>query len=112
AWARSDPSIVRAKTRIAYKKRGLRIDESAPEFREAAMVVLKAHIRAYELMGERQRGKIVETPAPPATPDRAPKLSEALASWDAGGTSGRGNNLQQQSMPLVVKIQHTNFLAS
>jgi hypothetical protein len=40
AWARSDPSIVRAETRIALKQRGVPIDETSPDFREAALVVL------------------------------------------------------------------------
>lgn len=89
AWARSDPSIVRAETRIALKRRGVPINEDCPEFRETGLAVLRAHVLAYELLGERQRGKIIETPTA-VRRDCGPKLSEALASWKAGGSSERG----------------------
>jgi integrase len=88
AWARSDPSIVRAETRQRFKRRGIPFDESNAEFREVGLAVLKAHVQAYALMLDRQNGKIVESPTI-AKSDRGPKISEALASWKTGGRSGR-----------------------
>jgi integrase len=98
AWARSDPSIVRAETRIAFKRRGIPINETSPEFREAGLAVLKAHVRAYELMRQRQGGSIIETPPVAKPKDRGPKLSEALASWKTGGTSRRGKTPAAKSI--------------
>lgn len=82
AFARRDPTIVFAETSIALKRRGIPPDRTAPWFRAVAMSVLEAHVRAYEAMRERQRGKIVS--APKTTKDRGPKLSEAFDRWCAG----------------------------
>jgi hypothetical protein len=95
-WARSDPAIVRAETRIVYKKYGKPIVESSPHFRKVGLVVLKAHVRAYDLKRKRQAGQIIETPV--VVQDRGPKLSEALASWKAGGTSKRGKKPATKSV--------------
>jgi hypothetical protein len=89
AWARSDPTIVRVETRVTLKRRDALINESSPEFREVGLAVLKAHVRAYELIGQRQGGGIIDTPIAVRRDrgERGPKLSEALASWRAGGTA-------------------------
>ncbi|WP_137045871.1 site-specific integrase [Pseudolabrys sp. FHR47] len=83
AFARRDPTIVFAETSIALKRRGVPLDRTAPWFRAVAMKVLEAHVRAYDTMSERQRGKIV--PTPKHVKDRGPKLSEAFERWCAGG---------------------------
>jgi integrase len=83
AFARHDPTIVFAETNIALKRRGIRPDRTSPRFREVAMKVLEAHVRAYDSMRDRQRGKIVA--APLQIKDRGPKLSEAFDRWCAGG---------------------------
>ena len=83
AFARRDPTIVFAETSIALKRRGIPPDRTAPWFRTAAMTVLEAHVRAYDTMRERQRGKIVLTSK--HAKDRGPKLSEAFDRWCAGG---------------------------
>ena len=44
------------------EKRGIYLSKSSPEFQKAALVVLEAHVRAYEAMGKRQRGDIIPTP--------------------------------------------------
>ena len=88
AWARRDPTIVYPETNIELKQRGFYLDKSSREFQAAALAVLEAHVRAYEAMGRRQRGELVATQTiAPATIDRGPKLSEAFASWSAGGTA-------------------------
>lgn len=90
AYARRDPTIVHPETNVALRERGFHLTKSSPEFQEAALVVLEAHVRAYEAMGRRQRGEII--PTPEALPKRSsgdlgPTLSEALASWAAGGSA-------------------------
>lgn len=97
AWARSDPTIVRAETRTVLKQRGIPINEGSPEFRDVAMVVLKGHVRAYELIGQRQRGGIIDTPI--ATRRlRGPKLSEAFERWKGGGISKRAKTPAAKSV--------------
>ncbi|KYK46334.1 hypothetical protein A1D31_32745 [Bradyrhizobium liaoningense] len=90
AYARRDPKIVYPETDTALKKRGIYLSKSSPEFQRAALVVLEAHVRAYAAMNKRQRGEII--PTPDALPKRSsddlgPTLSEALASWAAGGSA-------------------------
>ncbi|MBB4261400.1 MULTISPECIES: site-specific integrase [unclassified Bradyrhizobium] len=89
AYARRDPKIVYPETNVALKARGIYLSKSSPEFQKAALVVLEAHVRAYDAMRKRQRGEIIPTPivAEPSTDERGPKLSEALASWAAGGSA-------------------------
>ena len=85
AFARKDPTIVQAETQIALKRRGVPFDRSSPEFRQASLAVLKAHVQAYDAMRARQRGEIIETPVPKA--HRDPKLSEAFDAWKQGGAA-------------------------
>lgn len=89
AYARRDPEIVYPETNIALKKRGIYLSKSSSEFQKAALVVLEAHVRAYEAMGKRQRGEIIATPVMTkrSADEMGPKLSEALASWAAGGSA-------------------------
>lgn len=89
AYARRDPKIVYPETNIALKEQGVYWDKSSREFQEAALVVLEAHVRAYEAMGKRQRGEIILTPVIAERPSEelGPKLSEALVSWAAGGSA-------------------------
>jgi integrase len=88
ALSRSDPGIVDAECRALLRQRGIPIDPTSDAYREAGLAVLRAHVRAYGLMGERQRGEIVTTPAPSAGP--GPKLSEAFEAWKAG-SGARGS---------------------
>jgi len=89
AYARRDPKIVYPETNVALKARGIYLSKSSPEFQKAALVVLEAHVRAYDAMKKRQRGEIIPTPivAQQSANERGPKLSEALASWAAGGSA-------------------------
>jgi integrase len=89
AYARRDPKIVYPETNIALKEQGVYWDKYSREFQEAALVVLEAHVRAYDAMGKRQRGEIIPTPvvAERSNEELGPKLSEALASWAAGGAA-------------------------
>lgn len=86
AYARRDPSIVRAETAAEFKKRGVSCDRSSPEFQKTALSVLKAHARAYSDMEKRHKGEDVPTPSIPVEVSRGPLLSEALKVWKAGGT--------------------------
>ena len=85
AFARKDPTIVHAETQIALKRKGVPFDRSSPEFRQASLAVLKAHVQAYDAMRARQRGEIIETPTPKA--DRGLKLSDAFEAWKQGGAA-------------------------
>lgn len=89
AYARRDPEIVYPETNIALKARGIFLNKSTTEFQKAALVVLEAHVRAYDAMAKRQRGEIIPTPVVAASSkiELGPKLSEALASWAAGGSA-------------------------
>lgn len=89
AFARRDPKIVYPETSIALKKLGVYLSKDTPKFQEAALVVLEAHVRVYDAMGKRQRGEIIPTPMLVKAPagELGPKLSEALASWAAGGSA-------------------------
>ena len=89
AYARRDPTIVYPETNIALKERGIYLSKTSPEFQQAALVVLEAHVRAYEAIGKRQRGEIIPTPvvAVRSSAELGPKLSEALSSWAAGGSA-------------------------
>ncbi len=89
AYARRDPKIVYPETNIVLKELGVYWDKSSREFQEAALVVLEAHVRAYDAMGKRQRGEVILTPvvAERSSEELGPKLSEALMSWAAGGAA-------------------------
>ena len=87
ALSRSNPRIVDAECRSYLKRHGLPIEPTSECYRETGLAVLRAHVRAYGLMLERQRGEIVATPAP--SMGKGPKLSEAHEAWKAGsGTRG------------------------
>lgn len=87
ASARRDPSIVKAELHRYLKDHSIPIDPSSPLYREAGLAVLRAHVKAYDLMLRRQRGDDVTTPQPSQT--KGPKLSEALKLWREG-TPARG----------------------
>lgn len=87
ALARRDPSIVKAELHRHLKDRSIPIDLSSPFYREAGLAVLRAHVKAYDLMLKRQAGDDVPTPQHSQT--NGPKLSEALKLWREG-TPARG----------------------
>lgn len=89
AYARRDPTIVYPETSIALKQRGIYLSKASRKFQEAALVVLEAHVRAYDAMGKRQRGEIISTPVIVREPagELGPTISEALALWAAGGSA-------------------------
>ena len=88
ALSRSDPGIVDAECRAYHRRKSLPIEPTSEGYHEVGMAILQAHVRAYGLMLERQRGEIVATPAPSAS--RGPKLSEALEAW-AKGSDAKGS---------------------
>ncbi len=88
ALARSDPNAVDRETRDYLRRKNAPIDPTSEAYHEAGMAVLRAHVRGYALMLDRQRGDIVRTPAPSA--NRGPKFSEAYAAWKAG-SGARGS---------------------
>lgn len=97
AYAQRDPKIVYPETIRELQQRGIHLSKSSPEFQKAALVVLEAHVRAYDAMGKRQRGEIIPTPVAVRKSieelgsrpfeELGPKLSEALSSWAAGGSA-------------------------
>lgn len=89
AYARRDPKIVYPETNIALKARGIFWEKSSQKFQGAALVVLEAHVRAYDALNKRQRGEIIQTPIIVKKLDEelGPRLSEALASWATGGSA-------------------------
>jgi len=97
ALSRSDPGIVEAECRAFLRQRGILIDPTSEAYREAGLAVLRAHVRAYGLMRERQRGEIVTTPAP--SPGRGPRRSEAFEAWKAG--SGARGSKKPSSRTLL-----------
>lgn len=100
AYARRDPAIVRAETREALHRHQIPVDPTSDSFHQAGMAVLRGTVRAYDAMLRRQKGDIVDTPAPPIvsspsppppsnTSKSGPKLSEAFARWQEGdGAAG------------------------
>ncbi|MBY0380950.1 MAG: site-specific integrase [Xanthobacteraceae bacterium] len=104
AYARRDPKIVYAETNIALKQRGIYLSKSSPEFQKAALVVLEAHVRAYDAMNKRQRGEIIPTPvlAERSPVELGPRLSEALASWAAGGS---GHNAKKPNANTITEAE-------
>ncbi|AWN35837.1 DUF6538 domain-containing protein [Methylobacterium radiodurans] len=88
ALARQNPQAVDAECRAFLRRRGLPIEPDSGDYREAALAVLRAHVRAYEAKLERHRGKVIATPAPRR--GRGPTLSEAYAAWRSG-SGARGS---------------------
>ena len=86
ALARRDPKIVDAELRKYLKKRSVHIDPTSDMYRKAGLAMLQGNVRAYDLLLDRQAGKIVTTPARPSV-DKGPKLSEAFTAWKAGGSA-------------------------
>jgi len=85
ALARRHTKIVDTELRIYLKKRGERIDPTSDFYRKAGLAVLQGNVRGYEMLLDRQAGKIVETPTPIL--NKGPKLHEAFVSWKAGGST-------------------------
>ena len=71
--------------RIYLKKRGEPIDPTSDFYRKAGLAALRDNVRGYEMLLDRQAGKIVDTPTPIL--DKGPKLHEAFVSWKAGGNT-------------------------
>lgn len=104
AQARRDPSIVDAELRALLKRRGIRIDPKAPWYRDAGLVVLRAHVQAYDLMAQRQGGADVPTPRrPKAEPKGTSSVAEAFAAWKAGSPA-RGS--KRPSANTVREAEH------
>ncbi len=102
AYARRDPNIVDAELRQALRKRGAPIDPTSDFYRQAGLAVLRGHVRGYDLLLERQAGKIVTAPARPNV-NKGPKLSEAFASWKArGGSKGA----RQPGPRTILEAEH------
>lgn len=78
--------IVEAELRDYLKRRGVPIDPTSPDYRDAGLAMLRGKVRGYELLLARQAGKIVETPIRPSAAV-GPKLSEAHQAWGTGGTT-------------------------
>lgn len=112
AYAQRDPKIVYPETTRELQKRGIHLSKSSPEFQRAALVVLEAHVRAYDAIGKRQRGEIIPTPiaARESTEELGsrfskklgPRLSEALSSWAAGGSA---HNAKKPNANTVKEAQ-------
>lgn len=83
ALARRDIAIVEPELRDYLRKRGAAVEPSTERYYQAGLAALRAHVRAYEGMLARHRGEIVETPKPGV--GKGPRLSEAFATWKAGG---------------------------
>lgn len=91
AYARRDPTIVSPETAIELTKRGALYNKGSEEFQAAAIEVLAAHVRAYDVILQRHNGEHLPTPAEPKPEAKGPLLSEAFNSWRAGGGSVRGS---------------------
>jgi hypothetical protein len=89
ALARRDPRIVEPELVALLRELGLPIERGTPWHHEAGLAVLRAHVKAYGLKLQRQRGEDVPTPEA-ATIERGPRLSEALSLWKAG-SAARGS---------------------
>lgn len=112
AYAQRDPKIVHAETTRELQQRGIHLSKSSTEFQKAALVVLEAHVRAYDAMGKRQRGEIIPTPivaresaeelGSKLSKELGPRLSEALSSWAAGGSA---HNARKPNANTVKEAQ-------
>ncbi len=96
AQARQDPSIVHAELKALLQRTGAVLDPSSDEYHEAGLAILRAHVRTYELKLERQRGKVVATPA--RSTNRGPKLSEAFEAWRAGSGARGGKKPSDRTL--------------
>ncbi|KQT19861.1 hypothetical protein ASG40_03375 [Methylobacterium sp. Leaf399] len=96
ALSRSDTSAVDVECRDYLRRKNIPIDPASEAYHEAGLAVLQAHVKAYSLMLERQKGEIVTIPAPSAR--RGPKLSEALEAW----TKGSGAKGSRQPSPKTL----------
>lgn len=101
ALSRSDASLVEPELRVYLRQKGLALDPSSEDYDAAGLAVLRAHVRAYGLMLDRQDGAIVPTPEPSA--GRGPKVSEAFAAWKAG-SGARGG--RKPSANTVLEADH------
>ena len=91
AFARRDPSIVRAELHVFLKANHIPIDPSSPFYREAGLAVLKGHVSAYNLLAQRQAGDDIETPLPEV--EKGPLLSEAHTHWQEGSPARGGKTI-------------------
>ena len=82
AYARRDTRIIDAELRDYLKRRGIPIDPGSDFYRQAGLATLRGNVRGYEMLLERQAGKVVA--ARPPNVDKGPRLSEAFAAWKAG----------------------------
>ena len=101
AYARRDTSIIDAELRHYLRKRGLRIDAGSDLYRQAGLAMLRGNVRAHEMLLERQSGKLVSAPQPRV--DKGPRLSEAFATWKAGG---KVKGARQPSSRTLLEAEH------
>jgi integrase len=101
AYARRDTRIVDAELRHYLKGHGLPIDPKSDFYRQAGLAMLRANVRAHEMLLERQAGKIVAAPQPRV--EKGPKLSDAFASWKAGG---KVKGAKQPSSRTLLEAEH------
>lgn len=85
ALAKRDPKIVLATLKGYLRANRIALKEGTPEFHKAGMVVLQAHVRAYDDLRRRHGGDDVRTPPPPEkAPSGGVRLSAAYDAWKAG----------------------------
>lgn len=82
--ARGDTKVVDFEVEDFVEVEGLPIRRGSDAFRRLAYAFMKASVKATEMMLARQRGEVVETPAPPpAGPEQSELLSVVFAGWKA-----------------------------
>ncbi|MGV7031248.1 site-specific integrase [Methylobacterium symbioticum] len=89
AQSKGNIQIVDGAVRDYLRRKQAPIVPNSEDYRRAALAVLRAHVRAYDLILGRQRGDAVPTPPPPSA-NRGPKLSDAFEAWKAG-SGARGS---------------------
>jgi integrase len=83
AFARRNFTDSENTLRVHLKRMGITRDPAAPWDREALAAIARAHLKAYDMMHERQGGRDIPTPKAVAS-GKGPKLSEAYEKWKAG----------------------------
>ena len=108
AYARRDPAIVDAELRGQLKRLRVPIEPTAPWYREAGLVVLHAHVNAYDLIQARQAGDDVPTPEAKKTPAKGVSMSDAFDAWKAGsparGSKRPGPNTVREAAHAVRRF--------
>ena len=102
AYARRDTRIIDAELRHYLKRRGMPIDPRSDFYRQAGLAMLRGNVRGYDMLLERQAGKVVAAPAPNL--DKGPRLSEAFAAWKAGS---KVKGTKQPSSRTLLEAEHS-----